>query len=92
LAPVFSAGPSAFTISGTPWPTKFPPRSPPAIQLKSNRFGFEPEITAKVARGNWRIYQVPISYAGRTYEEGKKITWKDGVQALWSIIRLRFTD
>jgi len=62
------------------------------IQLKSNRFGFEPEITAKVAKGNWRIYEVPISYAGRTYEEGKKITWKDGLQALWCIIRYRFPD
>jgi glycosyltransferase involved in cell wall biosynthesis len=57
------------------------------IQIKSNRFGFEPEITAKVAKGKWRVYEVPISYAGRTYEEGKKITWKDGVQALWCIIR-----
>jgi glycosyltransferase involved in cell wall biosynthesis len=62
------------------------------IRLKSNRFGFEPEITAKVARGNWRVYEVPISYAGRTYEEGKKITWKDGIQALWCIIRYRFKD
>ncbi len=62
------------------------------IQLRSNRFGFEPEITAKVAKGNWRVYEVPISYAGRTYEEGKKITWKDGVQALWCIIRYRFPD
>ena len=62
------------------------------ITLKSNRFGFEPEITAKVAKGNWRVYEVPISYAGRTYEEGKKITWKDGVQALWCIIRYRFPD
>jgi glycosyltransferase involved in cell wall biosynthesis len=62
------------------------------IQLKSNRFGFEPEITAKVAKGKWRIYEVPISYAGRTYEEGKKITWKDGVQALWCIIRYKFSD
>lgn len=62
------------------------------IRLKSNRFGFEPEITAKVARGNWRIYEVPISYAGRTYEEGKKITWKDGVQALWCILLYRFKD
>lgn len=62
------------------------------IQLRSNRFGFEPEITAKVAKGNWRIYEVPISYAGRTYEEGKKITWKDGLQALWCIIRYRFPD
>lgn len=62
------------------------------IQIKSNRFGFEPEITAKIAKGNWRIYEVPISYAGRTYEEGKKIMWKDGVQALWCIIRFRFSD
>jgi glycosyltransferase involved in cell wall biosynthesis len=62
------------------------------IQIKSDRFGFEPEITAKIAKGKWRIYEVPISYAGRTYEEGKKITWKDGVQALWCIIRFKFTD
>jgi len=62
------------------------------IRLKSNRFGFEPEITAKIAKGNWRVYEVPISYAGRTYEEGKKITWKDGVQALWCIIRYRIGD
>ena len=62
------------------------------IRLRSNRFGFEPEITAKVARGKWRVYEVPISYAGRTYEEGKKITWKDGIQALWCIIRYRFKD
>jgi glycosyltransferase involved in cell wall biosynthesis len=62
------------------------------IQLKSNRFGFEPEITAKIAKGNWRVYEVPISYAGRTYEEGKKITWKDGVQALWCIIRFKLSD
>jgi len=62
------------------------------ITIKSDRFGFEPEITAKVAKGNWRVYEVPISYAGRTYEEGKKITWKDGVQALWCIIRFRFID
>jgi glycosyltransferase involved in cell wall biosynthesis len=62
------------------------------IQIKSNRFGFEPEITAKVAKGNWRIYEVPISYAGRTYEDGKKITWKDGLQALWCIIRYRLGD
>jgi glycosyltransferase involved in cell wall biosynthesis len=62
------------------------------IEIKSDRFGFEPEITAKVAKGKWRIYEVPISYAGRTYEEGKKITWKDGVQALWCIIRFKFSD
>jgi glycosyltransferase involved in cell wall biosynthesis len=62
------------------------------ITIKSNRFGFEPEITAKISKGNWRIYEVPISYAGRTYEEGKKITWKDGVQALWCIIRFQIWD
>ena len=62
------------------------------IRLRSERFGFEPEITAKIAKGNWRVYEVPISYAGRTYEEGKKITWKDGVKALWYIIRFTFSD
>lgn len=62
------------------------------IEIKSNRFGFEPEITAKIAKHDWRIYEVPITYAGRTYEEGKKITWKDGVQALWCIIRFRLGD
>ena len=62
------------------------------INIKSNRFGFEPEITAKISKGNWRVYEVPISYAGRTYEEGKKITWKDGVQALWCIIRYQIGD
>lgn len=58
------------------------------MTLKSNRFGFEPEVTAKVARGKkWRIYEVPISYSGRTYEEGKKIGLKDAFQALFTIIR-----
>jgi len=62
------------------------------IHIRSNRFGFEPEITAKIAKGKWRIYEVPISYAGRTYEEGKKITWKDGFQALWCILRFNLLD
>jgi glycosyltransferase involved in cell wall biosynthesis len=57
------------------------------ISLKSDRFGFEPEFTAKVARLGVRIYEVPISYHGRTYAEGKKIGWKDGVAAVWSILR-----
>jgi len=57
------------------------------IELKCNRFGFEPEFTAKVARLKLRIYEVPVSYYGRTYAEGKKITWKDGVAALWWIAR-----
>jgi glycosyltransferase involved in cell wall biosynthesis len=56
------------------------------ITLREDRFGFEPEITAKVARGRWRIYEVPISYYGRTYEEGKKIGWRDGVHALRCVL------
>jgi glycosyltransferase involved in cell wall biosynthesis len=57
------------------------------IVLRQNRFGFEPEITAKVAKLRCRIYEVPISYYGRTYAEGKKIRWRDGVNALWCIVR-----
>ena len=57
------------------------------IEIKEKRFGFEPEITAKVARKKLRIYEVPISYYGRTYEDGKKANWKDGVRALWCIIK-----
>jgi 2-polyprenyl-3-methyl-5-hydroxy-6-metoxy-1,4-benzoquinol methylase len=55
--------------------------------IEEDRFGFEPEITAKVARGGWRIYEVGISYSGRTYAEGKKIGWKDGVRAMYCILR-----
>jgi glycosyltransferase involved in cell wall biosynthesis len=62
------------------------------IELKSNRFGFEPEITIKLAKKGCRFYEVPISYHGRTYEEGKKITWKDGIAALYYMIRFRFAD
>ena len=58
--------------------------------LKCNRFGFEPEFTSKIARHAFRVYEVPISYSGRGYEEGKKINWKDGVAALWFIFRFRF--
>lgn len=60
------------------------------IKIEENRFGFEPEITAKVAKMKIRIYEVSISYYGRTYEEGKKIGWKDGVRAIWCIIKYRF--
>ena len=63
-----------------------------SITLKSNRFGFEPEFTCKVARKNFVIYEVPISYSGRDYSAGKKINWKDGVAALWFIFRFRFFD
>lgn len=62
------------------------------MRLRSNRFGFEPEVTARVAKARWRIYEVPISYAGRSYEEGKKITWRDGVVTLYAILRYRFFD
>ena len=62
------------------------------ITIKSDRFGFEPEITAKFAKLKCRIYEVPISYSGRNYEEGKKITWTDGFAALFHIIRFRFFD
>ncbi|KFA87478.1 glycosyltransferase family 2 protein [Archangium violaceum] len=56
-----------------------------SVNIEEDRFGIEPEITAKVARGGWRVFEVPISYHGRTYEEGKKIGWKDGVRALYAI-------
>jgi glycosyltransferase involved in cell wall biosynthesis len=62
------------------------------IQLKSNRFGFEPEFTAKIAKKGFRIYETSISYSGRTYAEGKKIGWKDGVKAIFAIIWFRFFD
>jgi glycosyltransferase involved in cell wall biosynthesis len=62
------------------------------MYFHSMRFGFEPEFTAKVARRRLRIYEVPISYYGRTYEEGKKITWKDGISAVYCIIKYRFID
>jgi glycosyltransferase involved in cell wall biosynthesis len=63
-----------------------------AIPLESNRFGIEPEITAKTARNRLRMFEVPISYNGRTYDEGKKITWKDGAAALWFILKYRFSS
>ncbi|MCC2670418.1 MAG: glycosyl transferase [Armatimonadetes bacterium] len=62
------------------------------LPLKQNRFGFEPEVTAKIARRGWRIFEVPISYNGRSYAEGKKIGWKDGVQAIWCILRYALKD
>jgi glycosyltransferase involved in cell wall biosynthesis len=63
-----------------------------SMTLRSDRFGFEPEVTQKVARGGWRVYEVPISYHGRDYAEGKKIGWKDGVSAVYTIIKYRFVD
>jgi glycosyltransferase involved in cell wall biosynthesis len=58
-----------------------------SIPLREDRFGFEPEITCKLARAKARIYEVPVTYSGRTYEEGKKITWRDGFRAIWCILK-----
>jgi glycosyltransferase involved in cell wall biosynthesis len=63
-----------------------------ALELKSDRFGIEPEITAKLFKRGARVYEVPITYEGRDYSEGKKISWRDGFPALWTLIKYRFTD
>jgi glycosyltransferase involved in cell wall biosynthesis len=63
-----------------------------SMNLKSDGFGIEPELTAKVFKRRYRVYEVPISYDGRGYEEGKKITWKDGIVALWVLLKYRFTE
>ena len=62
------------------------------LDLQSNGFGIEPEMTAKIFKRGYRVYEVPITYDGRSYEEGKKIGWKDGVVALWVLLRYRFMD
>jgi len=62
------------------------------IQIKSNRFDFEPEITAKVLKRKHKLYEMPISYYGRDFSEGKKITWRDGFAAIWALIKYRFMD
>ena len=62
------------------------------IQIKSNRFDFEPEITAKVLKQKARLYEAPISYFGRNFDEGKKITWRDGLSAIWTLLKYRFVD
>ncbi len=59
-------------------------------KLVSKRFGIEPELTARMAKGHWRVYEVGISYYGRTYGEGKKINWRDGIAAMWHILRFNF--
>jgi len=63
-----------------------------SLDLKSDRFGIEPEITAKLFKRGARVYEVPITYEGRDYSEGKKISWTDGFPALWTLIKYRFTD
>lgn len=62
------------------------------IKLKSNDFSIEPEITAKILKRKLRVYEMPISYYGRTYEEGKKITWMHGFSAIWTLLKYRFTN
>jgi glycosyltransferase involved in cell wall biosynthesis len=62
------------------------------VTIKSNRFDFEPEITAKVLKQGVRLYEMPINYYGRDYAEGKKITWRDGFAAIWALIKFRFVD
>lgn len=62
------------------------------LTLRSNRFEFEPEVTAKLLKKNYKIYEMPISYNGRGFSEGKKITWRDGITALWCLIRYRFSE
>ncbi len=63
-----------------------------SMRLKSNRFGIEPELTAKIFKRGYRVYEVPITYDGRGYSEGKKITWRDGLVALWVLLKYRFTE
>jgi len=63
-----------------------------SLNLRAKRFEFEPEVTAKILKRNIRIWEVPISYAGREYDEGKKITWRDGIPALWTLIKYRFIN
>jgi glycosyltransferase involved in cell wall biosynthesis len=62
------------------------------IQIKSNRFDFEPEITAKILKRKYKLYEMPISYSGRDFNEGKKISWKDGFAAVWALVKYRFVD
>ncbi len=62
------------------------------VQIRSNRFDFEPEITAKVLKQKYHLFEVPISYYGRDFDEGKKITWRDGIWAIWALVKFRFID
>jgi glycosyltransferase involved in cell wall biosynthesis len=63
-----------------------------SMRLEENGFGIEPELTAKIFKRGYRVYEIPITYDGRGYEEGKKITWRDGVVALWVLLKYRFTE
>jgi len=63
-----------------------------SMTLRSNRFGIEPELTAKIFKRGYRVYEIPITYDGRGYSEGKKITWRDGIVAIWTLLKYRFTE
>ena len=63
-----------------------------SMTLRSNRFGIEPELTAKIFKSGYRVYEIPITYDGRGYDDGKKITWRDGVSAIWTLLKFRFVD
>jgi len=63
-----------------------------SMTLKSDGFGVEPELTAKIFKRGYRVYEVPITYAGRNYDQGKKITWTAGFVALWVLVKYRFTE
>jgi glycosyltransferase involved in cell wall biosynthesis len=63
-----------------------------SMTLSSNRFGIEPELTAKIFKRGYRVYEIPITYNGRGYDEGKKITWVDGIDAVWTLLKFRFTE
>jgi glycosyltransferase involved in cell wall biosynthesis len=63
-----------------------------SMTLKSNGFGIEPELTAKIFKRGYRVYEIPITYDGRGYSEGKKITWQDGIVAIWTLLKYRFTE
>ena len=63
-----------------------------SMTLRSNRFGIEPELTAKIFKRGYRVYEIPITYDGRGYEDGKKVTWRDGLVAIWTLIKYRFTE
>src|SRR6476661_8253373 len=63
-----------------------------SMTLRSNRFGIEPELTAKIFKRGYRVYEIPITYSGRGYGEGKKITWVDGFEAIWTLLKFRFTE
>jgi glycosyltransferase involved in cell wall biosynthesis len=63
-----------------------------SMTLRENRFGIEPELTAKIFKRGYRVYEIPITYDGRGYEDGKKITWRDGLVAVWTLLKYRFTE